>query len=60
MILDKTTRLGQYTQGVTLTADRIIPDYYNDKSIFEKILSVKALMEWLEQFDEGEAADKQN
>ena len=45
MILDKTTRLGQYTQGVTLTADRIIPDYYNDKSIFEKILSVKALME---------------
>ena len=31
-----------------------------DKSIFEKILSVKALMEWLKQFDEGEAADKQN
>ncbi len=45
MILDKATRLGQYTQGITLTADRIIPDYYNDKSIFEKILSVKALME---------------
>lgn len=45
MILDKATRLGQYAQGITLTADRIIPDYYNDKSIFEKILSVKALME---------------
>ena len=60
MILDKATRLGQYAQGITLTADRIIPDYYNDKSIFEKILSVKALMEWLKQFDEGEAADKQN
>lgn len=45
MILDKATRLGKYAQGITLTADRIIPDYYNDKSIFEKILSVKALME---------------
>lgn len=41
MILDKTTRLGQYTQGVTLTADRIIPDYYNDKSIFEKFYQLK-------------------
>ena len=45
MILDKATRLGPYAQRITLTADRIIPDYYNDKSIFEKILSVKALME---------------
>ena len=45
MILDKTTRQGTYTESLDLTADRIIPDYYTDKSILEKILTVKALME---------------
>lgn len=44
MILDPETRQGTYTPSITLTADRIIPDYYNDKSILEKILTVKALM----------------
>ena len=45
MILAKTTRQGTYTESLDLTADRIIPDYYTDKSILEKILTIKALME---------------
>ena len=45
MVLDRETRQGTYTNNVTLTADRIIPDYYDDKSILEKILTIKALME---------------
>lgn len=45
MILDKETRQGSYTADITLTEDRIVPDYYTDKSILEKILAVKALME---------------
>jgi ADP-ribose pyrophosphatase YjhB (NUDIX family) len=32
-------------QNITISAERIIPDYYNDKSILEKILTIKALME---------------
>lgn len=45
MVLDKQSRQGVYTPNVILTADRLVPDYCNDKSILEKILSVKALME---------------
>lgn len=45
MVLDRETRHGTYTTNVILTADRIIPDYYKDKSILEKILTIKALME---------------
>ena len=45
MILDRETRQGTYTTNKILTADRIIPDYYNDQSILEKILTIKALME---------------
>jgi len=45
MVLDKETRQGEYKQNTTLTMDRIIPDYYKDKSILEKILTIKALME---------------
>lgn len=45
MFLDQENRQGTYTTNKILTADRIIPDYYNDKSILEKILTVKVLME---------------
>ena len=45
MVLDRETRQGTYTANVILTTDRIIPDYYTDKSILEKILAIKALME---------------
>ncbi|MBO5441142.1 MAG: NUDIX domain-containing protein [Alphaproteobacteria bacterium] len=45
MILNRETRQGTYVKNITLTADRIIPDYYDDKSIFEKILTLKALIE---------------
>lgn len=31
-------------KNITIDANRIIPDYYNDKSILEKILTIKALM----------------
>lgn len=45
MILDRETRKGTYVENIILNADRIIPDYYDDKSILEKILTVKALMD---------------
>lgn len=45
MVLDKESRQGTYTANKILTTDRIIPDYYNDKSILEKILAVKSLQE---------------
>ncbi len=45
MVLDKETRQGTYTADNILTADRIIPDYYKDKSILEKILTVKSFQE---------------
>ena len=45
MVLDRNTRQGTYIENVSLTANRIIPDYYTDKSILEKILTVKALMD---------------
>lgn len=45
MTLDRQTRNGTYTPNITLTADRIVPDYYKDKSILEKFLAVKTLME---------------
>ena len=45
MQLDKETRCGTYVKNVKIENNRIIPDYYNDKSILEKILTIKALME---------------
>ena len=44
MLLDKTTRRGEYKENILLMAKRIIPDYFNDKSILEKIFSLKSLM----------------
>lgn len=45
VVLDRDTRKGTYTENVSLVANRIIPDYYNDKSILEKILTIKSLMD---------------
>ena len=44
MILDKISRKGEYKENIIISKGRIVPDYYNDKSILEKFLSVKALM----------------
>ena len=45
MVLDRNSRKGTYAENISLTADRIIPDYYTDKSILEKILTIKVLMD---------------
>ena len=45
MILDRKTREGTYSENVNITYKRIIPDYYKDKSIFEKFLAVKCLID---------------
>lgn len=45
MILDKKTRKGTYHNNITITDKRIVPDYFNDKSILEKFLSLKSLIE---------------
>ena len=45
MILDEQSRSGTYIENTTLNADRIIPEYYIDKSILEMILAVKTLCE---------------
>ena len=45
MVLDRTTREGKYSKNVNITYKRIIPDYYKDKSIFEKFLAVKGLID---------------
>lgn len=45
MVLDQDTRKGLYAENISLTDNRIIPDYYNDKSILEKILTIKTLMD---------------
>ena len=42
--LDKETRKGVYKEGITLKSEQIIPDYFNDKSILEKILTLKAMI----------------
>lgn len=44
MVLDKQTRKGEYKEDITLKSEQIIPDYFNDKSILEKILTLKSLM----------------
>ena len=44
MLLDKQTRTGIYSENVLVTAEQIIPDYFNDKSILEKILTIKSIM----------------
>lgn len=45
MVLDRTTREGKYFENVNITYKRIIPDYYKDKSILEKFLAVKSLID---------------
>ncbi len=45
MLLDKQTRTGTYSENVLVSAKQIIPDYFNDKSILEKILTIKSIME---------------
>ena len=45
MILDRETRKGTYHNNITITNKRIVPDYFNDKSILEKFLSLKSLIE---------------
>lgn len=45
MVLDKETRQGTYLTNILLSANRIIPDYYTDKSIFEKLITIKSLIE---------------
>lgn len=44
MALDKKTRKGICQSEILLTAERIVPDYFTDKSILEKVLSLKSLM----------------
>ena len=44
MLLDKISRNGKYVSNITLTHNRIVPDYYTDKSILEKFLAVKSLI----------------
>ncbi len=44
MLLDKQTGTGIYSENVLVTAEQIIPDYFNDKSILEKILTIKSMM----------------
>lgn len=45
MVVDKVSRKGKYYPDIELSASRIVPDYYKDKSILEKFLAVKSLME---------------
>ena len=45
MLLDKNTRKGTYTENITITDKRIVKDYFTDKSILEKFLAIKMLMD---------------
>ena len=45
MLLDKQTRAGTYSENVLVSAEQIIPDYFRDKSILEKILTIKSMMQ---------------
>ena len=44
MSLDKISRKGSYQKNIYLNANRVIPDYFSDKSILEKILSLQNLL----------------
>lgn len=44
MVLDKTTRKGTFVANIDITSDRIIPDFYTDNSILDKILALKELI----------------
>ena len=46
MLLDRQTRTEIYSENVLVTAEQIIPDYFNDKSILEKILTIKSMMQF--------------
>ena len=43
-VLDKETRASTYFANIDITADRIIPDFYTDNSILDKILALKELI----------------
>ena len=45
MVLDRNTREGTYSENISITYKRIIPDYYKDKSILEKFVAVKGLID---------------
>ena len=44
-LLDRNTRSLITSSTTDITPERIIPDYFTDKSILEKILTLKAFME---------------
>lgn len=44
MVLDKNTRKGTYFENISILGNRIVPDYYKDKSILEIFLAVKNLI----------------
>ena len=44
MVLDKKTRLGTYFENITITSERIIPDFFTDNSILDKFLALKELI----------------
>ena len=46
MLLDKQTREGTYSENISILSEQIIPDYFNDKSILEKILTIKSMMQF--------------
>ena len=46
MVLDRQTRKGVYKENISLKIERIIPDYLTDKSVLEKVLTLKAIMKW--------------
>ena len=44
VVLDKNTRESTYFENITLLGNRIVPDYFKDKSILETFLAVKNLI----------------
>ena len=43
MVLDKVTREGTCHSQIKIDIKRIVPDYFNDKSVLEICLALKAL-----------------
>ena len=44
-VFDRENKEIMVNKGVNIAQERIIPDYFTDKSILEKVLSLKAVME---------------
>lgn len=45
VILDRITRKAFYQPHILLSSQQIIPDYFTDKSILEKLLSLKSIID---------------